>query len=272
MTDNAHIVDLTGKVAFVVGGCGLVGKAITKAMSGTGAKTVILDVDSLTGEREASDLRDQNLDVLFSELDCSKLDKLENRFSNITDLTGCPDIFVNCAYPRTEDYGQSSFSEVTLDSFRKNVDMQLNSSAWLARLAAENMVKKKILGSIVQLGSIYGVVGQDVSAYVGTEVTENMTYSIIKGGIVNLTRQMASYYGRYGIRVNTICPGALEGHVPGIADKMSKELKDNLSKKIPLGRLGSAYEVASVALFLASDLASYITGATIMVDGGWTAI
>ena len=89
----------------------------------------------------------------------------------------------------------------------------MNSVTWLARLAAEAMVKNKKSGSIIQLGSIYGVVGQDLTVYEGTDMNENMTYSAIKGGITNFTRLMASYYGQFNIRVNTLCPGGLEGHV-----------------------------------------------------------
>ena len=87
----------------------------------------------------------------------------------------------------------------------------MNSYAWLARLAAEAMVKEKNEGSIIQFGSTYGVLGQDLSIYENTKIQENMAYATIRGGITNLTRLMASYYGQYVIRVNTICPGGLIG-------------------------------------------------------------
>ena len=95
---------------------------------------------------------------------------------------------------------------------------------------------------------------------------ENMPYSIIKGGITNLTRQMASYYGRHGIRINTIAPG-------GGADlTQNQTFVKRYSKKVPLGRLGEASEIASAALFLASAASSYITGTTLVVDGGWSIV
>jgi len=92
-----------------------------------------------------------------------------------------------------------------------------------------------------------------------------MAYSIIKGGIVNFTRYLSSYFGKYNIRVNSICPG-------GIFDNQDPIFVENYEKKVPLNRMGKPEEIASVVLFLASDASSYITGATIMVDGGWTAI
>ena len=101
---------------------------------------------------------------------------------------------------------------------------------------------------------------------------ENMTYATIKGGITNLTRQMASYYGKYNIRVNTICPGGIFGPVAGKSDKQNPIFVEQYSNRTPLKRLGNPDEIASTVLFLASDAASYITGATIMVDGGWTAV
>ena len=128
------------------------------------------------------------------------------------------------------------------------------------------MVKSGNKGSIIQLGSIYGLLGQDLNIYEGTEMKENMSYSIIKGGIINLTRQMASFYGKHGIRVNTICPG-------GISDStQNSRFVEQYQKKVPLGRLGDASEIASTALFLASNAASYITGSTLVVDGGWTIV
>ena len=148
----------------------------------------------------------------------------------------------------------------------------MNSHAWLSRLVAEAMTERGTNGSIIQLGSTYGIVGQDLTVYEGTEMNENMTYAAIKGGITNLTRLMASYYGQYNIRINTLCPGGLEGHVAGKSNTQNQIFVEQYSKKTPLKRLGRAEEVASTALFLASDAASYITGATIMVDGGWTSI
>ena len=148
----------------------------------------------------------------------------------------------------------------------------MNSCAWLAKLVAESMVRNKKSGSIIQLGSTYGVVGQDLTIYKGTEMTENMSYAAIKGGITNLTRLMASYYGQYNIRVNTLCPGGLEGHVAGKSKSQNPDFVREYSSRIPLNRLGLSKEIASTALFLASNASSYITGATIMVDGGWTAI
>jgi len=267
MIDYLAKFRLDKKTAFVVGGMGLIGREVSIAYAMAGAKTIVLDVNNTQGE-----LFEKDYDLTFRLFDCADVDNLNESFGKILNEFGSPDIFINCSYPRTDDWANSSFKDITLKSFRANVDIHMNSYAWLARLAAEAMASGGDGGSIIQLGSIYGIVGQDLTVYENTDMHENMVYAAIKGGIINLTRQMASYYGQYNIRVNTLCPGGLEGHAAGKSDTQSTVFVRQYNNKTPLKRLGRAEEIASTALFLASDAASYITGATIMVDGGWTAI
>ena len=255
-----------------MGGLGLIGREISKAIASAGSKAVILDIDEEKGNALTKELGEAGYAVRFKSFDCSDLENIESLFSGLFNEFGTPNIFINCSYPRNKDWENCSFSDATLDSYRKSVDIHMNSYAWLARLAAEAMKTKGVNGSIIQLGSIYGILGQDLTVYEGTEMLENMAYAAIKGGITNLTRQMASYYGQYSIRVNTLVPGGLTGHVAGKNDIQNPLFLKQYSKKTPLKRLGKAEEIASTALFLASDAASYITGSTIIVDGGWSII
>lgn len=261
---------LENQTAFVMGGLGLIGREVSNAIASAGAKTIVLDLDAKINSTFDSEMIDRNFDLIYRPFDCSNMEQLEKNFSSLIKEFDSPKIFINCSYPRTKDWGNSSFKRVIINSFRENVDIHMNSYAWLARLAAESMVKAGNGGSIVQLGSIYGVVAQDLNVYEGTDMHENMTYAVIKGGITNLTRQMANYYGQFNIRVNTLCPGGLKGHIAGGNDSQSPIFVEQYSKKTPLKRLGLAEEVASTALFLSSEAASYITGSTVMVDGGWT--
>ena len=138
----------------------------------------------------------------------------------------------------------------------------------MIKLIANLMVKKNKPGTIIQLGSIYGIVGQDINIYKNTNMAENMTYSIIKGGILSLTRQMASYYGKFNIRINSVCPG-------GVFNKKYPQNKifiKNYRNRVPLKRLAENKEIASSIIFLSSEASSYITGTALMVDGGWTCI
>ena len=103
-------------------------------------------------------------------------------------------------------------------------------------------------------------------------MTENVTYSVIKGGIVNFARQSSSYYGQFNIRVNSISPGGIKGHVAGSGKTQSKKFLKNYVNKVPLKRMCSTEDVASAILFLSSDASSYITGSNLVIDGGWSII
>ena len=126
--------------------------------------------------------------------------------------------------------------------------------------------------SIIHLGSIYGLVGQDLEIYKGTDMEENLSYSVIKGGINNLTRQMSSYYGKVGIRVNAICPGGVINAEDKKYLRTQKSFEKRYTQKVPLKRFARTDEIASAVIFLSSEASSYITGSLLTVDGGWTAI
>ena len=108
----------------------------------------------------------------------------------------------------------------------------MNSSAWVAVLVANLMKKKNIKGSIIFLNSIYGILGQDLNIYKGTTIKPNPVYSLIKGGLNTFSKNMASYYGQYGIRINSIISGGVEGHVAGSIKKQSSILRIIIQKRI----------------------------------------
>ena len=255
-------IKLTNKKVYILGGSGLIGSKVVINTLSIGAEVIILDVRKKRLQKK----------VKYEKFDCSKLINLEKNFNKIIKKLGCPDVFINCSYPRTNDWNQCSFNKITLKRMAKNIEIHMNSHAWLAKIVAEKMVKNNIKGSIINLNSIYGLLGQDLNIYEKTSMKENMPFSMIKGGLVNLTRQMASYYGRFGIRINDICSGGLKGHVAGHSNFQEKQFIKNYEKKVPLKRLGNSEEVANVVTFIASDAASYITGSNILVDGGWTII
>jgi NAD(P)-dependent dehydrogenase (short-subunit alcohol dehydrogenase family) len=127
------------------------------------------------------------------------------------------------------------------------------------------VMKQNNSGSIVNISSIYGTVGPDFDVYSGTNLTMPAAYSAIKGGVVNFSRYLASYYGRDNIRVNCVSPGGIFDHQPAI-------FVNNYERKVPLGRMGTPADISPAVSFLLSDESSYITGHNLMVDGGWTAI
>lgn len=254
---------LKNKKVIIVGGSGLIGKKIIKTFLSNGAKVLNLDLKKILIK---------NSRYNFKNFNCSDLNSMNNNFDQIIKKFGVPDIFINSSYPRTQDWSKNDFRNIKLKSLQQNVDIFMNSYAWSAKYFANKMSKNSKKSSIILIGSIYGRVAQNLFNYEGTKMRENYSYSIIKGGIDGATRQLASFFGKYNVRVNNLCPGALNSHVAGLAKKQSNRFVSNFIKLTPMKRLGKASEVANVALFLGSDLSSYITGQSIYVDGGYTII
>lgn len=245
---------LDGKTVVVTGGQGLIGREVAKALNELGAQVVSLDIKEGTNEEG----------IAQEIFDCADSAQFTGAIDRIWQKYGPIHAWVNAAYPRTEDWG-NKLEEVSVESWAKNVDMQMNAYCLLTKMVCERMKKEKVKGSVVNLGSIYGVVGPDFGVYDGTQMTMPAAYAAIKGGITNFTRYCASYFGKEGIRVNCLAPG-------GVFNAQNETFVRQYEKRTPLGRMCKPEEVASAAAFLASDASSYVTGETLLVDGGWTAI
>jgi NAD(P)-dependent dehydrogenase (short-subunit alcohol dehydrogenase family) len=243
---------LKDKIIIITGGNGLLGKAIIERLTLEGAFCINFEINIETND----DLSKVYCDIIDSD----SIDKaLALVFSKYPKVDG----LVNNAYPRTKDWG-NKFEQIELDTWKKNIDWQLNSYFYLTQKVAIQMANQKS-GSIINMASIYGVVGADFSVYDGTSMTMPAAYSAIKGALINFTRYVASYFGPQQVRVNAVSPG-------GIFDNQKEVFIENYCKKVPMRRLGTPEDISPAVAFLLSDDSKYITGQNIIVDGGWTSI
>lgn len=243
---------LENKIIIVTGGSGLIGKAIVKDIQQNGGIAINADINVET-----------DIDNNKVYCDITYRNSINQVIKIINDKYGRIDGLVNNAYPRTKDWG-NKFEDITPEAWQKNVDMQMNSVFNFSQEILKTM-KKQQFGSIVNITSIYGVVGNDFTVYKGTNLTSPAAYSAIKGGIINFTRYLSSYYGQDNIRINCVSPG-------GIFDNQNPIFIKNYEKKVPMGRMGTPDDIAPSVSFLLSENAKYITGQNLIVDGGWTAI
>jgi len=263
--DYLKYFSLKNKKAVVIGGSGLLGSEIVKALISASAQVINLDIKKLKLSSKFNKYQ-------YNFFNVKKMNSLDKNFDKIINKFGCPDIFVNCSYPTSKNWNNSSFKKNKISILRDNVDFHLNSYVWLSYKICEMMKKSNKRGSVIMLSSIYGLLAQNKEIYKNTNMSENMNYSIIKGGVINFSRQLASYYGKHGVRINTLSPGGIIGHVKGINKKQDKKFLDRYKEICPLKKLATPDEIAYSTLFLASDASSYITGTNFIVDGGWSII
>lgn len=238
---------LAGKTAFVTGGAQGIGWATAQVMWSNGANVVLADVATADAEMAAATLGDRAMGLRCNVTDLSQveeaIERTRSRFGRV-------DIMVNNA-GITRDATMAKMSE---DQFDQVIDVNLK-GVWVGMKAAAASMKESGGGSIINMSSISGKVG-----FFG-----QTNYSAAKSGVVGLTKAAAKELARFAIRVNAIQPGLIETPMTKV---LSEEIMSEKIREIPLGRPGQPEEVANVALFLASEMSSYMTGAVLEVTGG----
>lgn len=246
------MIDLKNKIIIVTGGNGLLGTEIINKIELAGGKSINIDINHET-----------TLDLSRIKCDITKYNEVINAIDIVISKYNKIDGLVNNAYPRTSDWGLK-FEDIVISSWQLNIDYQLNSYFFITQQVSKYMTIQKN-GSIVNIASIYGQVGPDFTIYDGTEMTMPAAYSAIKGGIISLTRYLASYFGNLNIRANSISPG-------GIYDNQNSVFVENYCKKVPMRRMGLPHDISPAVVFFLSDDSKYITGQNLNIDGGWTSI
>lgn len=245
---------LNEKIAIVTGGAHGIGQAVCKLFAEEGAAVYVVDLDETAAEQMVVDIRRQGGDASFCRADVSEKREAERVVALACEKTGRIDVLCNnAAY-----LGQfHDLLEATDEEWDRSIQVTLMGTRYFTSEALSRMMPRK-QGSIINIVSIQGMVG----------ARNSVAYTTVKSGLLGFTRSVAYDYGRHNIRVNAICPGPIQTRIsPQPGEELYRRQVDNTF----LGRVGQPHEVAQAALFLASDEASFITGAILPVDGGWTA-
>lgn len=259
-------IDLHGHVALVTGGTGWLGAEISNALAELGADVIAI---SRGQSKEFPVLAQASIEhsggVSVKHVDLSKKENIDALVDNILGRYGKIDILVNNSYtwPKTVKFEETTWEQLT-DTFSTGVVAQL----YLTKRVLSSMRAQK-KGSIVNVASMYGSVAPDHSIYRDSNKGNAIEYGASKAAMVQATRYLAAIAGKDGVRCNSISPGPFPR--PGTFDDGNAWFEQELSKKTMLGRVADAKEIKGVIAFLASDMSSYITGADIPIDGGWTA-
>ncbi len=271
-TGMNSLFDLTGKVAVVTGGVGILGKNFCRALAQHGADVAVIDLFQDAADEFAEELSEAYR-VRSRGFSCNIADpeSVRSTISSIVATFGAIHVLHNNAATKGSDLLKmfAPFEEYTLETWNEIMSVNINGMFLMAQAVGKQMVEQGVGGSIIQTSSIYGIMAPDNriyegSEYMGVRINTPAVYSASKAAVVGFTKWLASYYAPHNIRVNTLTPG---GNESGQNETFIK----NYSNRIPLGRMGQPNEMVGALVYLASEASSYVTGQNIIVDGGLSA-
>jgi NAD(P)-dependent dehydrogenase (short-subunit alcohol dehydrogenase family) len=254
-----ELFSLDGRVAVVTGGAGQLGGEIARGLAACGAKVAIFDIAAAP---EGDGISSFAVDVT----DRSAIERAT------TDLPDVPHVLVNAAAldsPPDAPAGEAGpFEDYPPEAFDEVMQVNVKGTLFACQVIGARMAEAG-RGSIVNVSSIYGMLSPVQELYdfrraAGETFFKPVAYSVSKSALYNLTRYLATYWAKSGVRVNTLT-------LAGVANEQPKEFLDAYTARMPLGRMAEAREVVGPVVFLASDASSYVTGANVVVDGGWSA-
>jgi NAD(P)-dependent dehydrogenase (short-subunit alcohol dehydrogenase family) len=266
------LFDLTGKVAVVTGGAGVLGKHFCAGLAEAGASVAVVDLQGDLAEQLAQSLQERyNTSVIGIACDVSSPDSVQAMVKQVTSALGNISVLHNNAAGKSDDLDAffAPFEEYRLDQWRKIMSVNLDGMFLVAQAVGKSMLMHGNGGSIIQTASIYGLMAPDHriyegSHYLGRSINTPAVYTASKAAILGLTKHLATYWADKGIRVNSLIPGGTESG-------QNPEFNRRYSNRIPMNRMANAHEMVGALLYLASDASSYVTGQDIIVDGGLSA-
>lgn len=251
-------MDLKNKVAIVTGARRGMGRTHALVLAGAGAKVVLADISKEDCQKIVEEIKKNGGEAIAVKCDVSKKEEVDEMVGATIDKWGKIDVLVNnagiCQF--------KPFLELTEEEWDRTININLKGYFLCAQACAKEMVKQKS-GAIINVASI--AMGQ-----VGVGFPALSHYCASKGGIIGMTETLAQELAPYNIRVNAVSPGAIETPMLDSLKSDPKTMEGTVAR-IPLHRIGKPEEVSNLVLFLASDLSSYMTGSTVVIDGGWLA-
>lgn len=268
-----NLFNLEEKVAIVTGATGLIGRNHCKALAEAGANVVIADLNIERCQQVIQELKNSDNHLAIS-FDITNEEDVKRANLAILSHYGKIDILVNNAaindmFENPLLAGeQSKFENYPVKMFRQSLEANVTGTFLCCQVFGAEMAKQG-KGSIINIASTYGIVGPDQSIYKDKDGNQmfykSAAYPATKGAVINFTRFLAAYWGNKGVRVNTLSPG-------GVENSQDDFFVQNYSSKTPLNRMAQPTDYMGAIIFLASDASNYMTGANLVVDGGWTAI
>lgn len=270
MKSSSELFSLKGKTILLTGSAGRLGTNFAHALSSAGADVMLIDIDNEKNQKLEKEITKKfNTKPQAFNVDITKKAELVSLGKKIINDYGKIDGLVNNAFfsPRLDvKRSAAKFEQYPLDLWNTVVTVNITGVFLCCQEFGKIMKEQKSGGSIVNISSIYGINGADQRIYGKSKLNSPPSYAVTKGALVNFTRYLAAYWHRKNIRVNTMTLG-------GVLDKsyMSKEFIRNYSEKTILGRMANNDEYNGALVFLLSDASSYMTGANLILDGGWSA-
>lgn len=266
MTSFLDLARLDGRIALVTGACGHVGRTVSRTLSELGAVVVVVDLGSAAcNDLSAELLALGEAEALALPGDITDVEFWKAAPTTIKEAVGGLDIVVHCAaFVGTSrmDGWAVSFAEQTTEAW--NAAMAVNTSSFFTMVRElQPLLDVSGRASVISVSSIYGMVGPDLSLYEGLDMANPAAYAASKGGLIQLTRYLATVLAPR-IRVNVVSPGGLSRNQP-------EAFQQRYIDRTPLRRMGTEEDLIGAIGFLASDLSSYVTGTNLPIDGGWTA-
>ena len=257
---------LSGKVAIVTGAAGQLGGEYVRALLGAGASVAAFD---LNPENPKGRLKEIDSDrLILAEVNIVDRRSIERGLENVLSRFGNPNILINNAAidvpPNADEQETGPFETYPETSWGIMMDVNLKGTFLCCQVIGGRMAKSGN-GSIINISSIYGILSPDQRIYEYKEKPffKPVTYAVSKGGVINLTRYLATYWAKKGVRVNTLTLG-------GVFNNQDETFLKNYNNKVPLGRMARQDEYNGAILFLSSDASSYMTGSNLIIDGGFS--